>query len=116
MIQVIRTVGTDRIVDEFVLKFTHTTAIDWMLPSTPAIERTVEVPIMAIVQFLGEKLVHEHIYWDQAPVPLPIGLREANGLPGSGAEQAREIVDKTLPGQPADAKCMTTIPTSRLGR
>jgi len=30
-----RTVGSDTLVDEFILKFTHTTEIDWMLPGIP---------------------------------------------------------------------------------
>jgi carboxymethylenebutenolidase len=97
MIPVSRTVGIDRIVDEFVLRFTHTTQIDWMLPGVAATGRPVEVPMVAIVQFQGDKLVHEHIYWDQASVLVQIGLLDASGLPIAGVEQARKVVDKTLP-------------------
>jgi len=32
MLNVSRTVGEDQIVDELVIKFTHTTVIDWLLP------------------------------------------------------------------------------------
>jgi hypothetical protein len=46
--------------------FTHTSEIDWMLPGVPPTGRKVEVPLIAIVQFRDGKLVHEHIYWDQA--------------------------------------------------
>ncbi len=97
MIPVSRTVGMDRIVDEFVLRFTHTTQIHWMLPGVAPTGRPVEVPMIALVQFQGEKLVHEHIYWDQASVLVQIGLLNANGLPVVGAEQAHKVLDKTRP-------------------
>jgi carboxymethylenebutenolidase len=97
MIPVSRTVGAESVVDEFVLRFTHTTEIDWMLPGVAPTGRTVEIPMVAIVQFQGDKLVHEHIYWDQASVLVQIGLLDAKGLPVAGVEQARKVIDKTLP-------------------
>ena len=57
----------------------------------------MEVPLVAIVQFDGEKLVHEHIYWDQASVLVQVGLLEAEGLPVAGAETARKVLDPSLP-------------------
>jgi carboxymethylenebutenolidase len=92
-----RTIGADRIVDEFVVHFTHTTEIDWMLPGIAPTGREVSVPTVAIVQFEGDKLVHEHIYWDQASVLVQIGILDPKGLPIVGAEAARKVVDKTLP-------------------
>ena len=92
-----RTVGADRIVDEFIVRFTHTTQVDWMLPRVAPTGRKVEVPMVAIVQFQGDKLVHEHIYWDQASVLVQIGLLDMVGLPVSGAQQAHKVRDKTLP-------------------
>ena len=55
---------------------------------------------MAIVQFQGDKLVHEHIYWDQASVLVQIGKLDPQGLPVAGAETARKVIDKTLPSNP----------------
>lgn len=92
-----RTIGADRIVDEFVVHFTHTTEIDWMLPGIPPTGREVSVPTVAIVQFQGDKLVHEHIYWDQASVLVQIGKLDPKGLPIAGPETARKAMDKTLP-------------------
>jgi len=97
MTPVSRTVGTNSIVDEFVLSFTHTTEIDWMLPGVAPTGRSVQIPMIAIVQFEGDKLEHEHIYWDQASVLVQIGLLDSRGLPVVGAEQARKVMDKTLP-------------------
>lgn len=92
-----RTVGADRVVDEMLFRFTHTSAVDWMLPGVAPTGRPVEVALVAIVQFQDGKLVHEHIYWDQASVLVQIGLLDPNGLPVAGAEAAYKVVDKTLP-------------------
>ena len=92
-----RTIGVDRLVDEFVVHFTHTTEIDWMLPGIAPTGREVSVPTVAVVQFQDGKLVHENIYWDQASVLAQIGLLDPSGLPVTGAEAARKVVDKTLP-------------------
>jgi len=58
-----RTVGSDRIVDEMVVKFRHDTRIDWMLPGVAPTNQLVEVALVSIVCIRGGKLYHEHIYW-----------------------------------------------------
>jgi carboxymethylenebutenolidase len=82
-----RTVGTDSIVDEMVVKFTHTCVIDFLLPGIPPTGRRVEMPIVVVAQFRDGKLASEHIYWDQDPAGLPI----------AGVEIARKVLDRTLP-------------------
>src|SRR5437868_3476476 len=44
LIPISRTVGTDCVVDEFIVHFTHTTEVDWLLPGVPPTGRVVEVP------------------------------------------------------------------------
>ena len=95
-----RTVGVDRLVDEFIFKFTHDIVMDWMLPGIPPTHKRVEVPFVVIVQFEGDKLAHEHIYWDQATVLAQLGLLEPGNLPISGVAQAAKVVDPQLPKQP----------------
>src|SRR5205814_3602778 len=68
MTPVSRTIGTDQLVDEMVIKFTHTIEMDWMLPGIPPTGRRGEVPLVVILRFRDRKLVHENIYWDQAAV------------------------------------------------
>jgi carboxymethylenebutenolidase len=97
MTPVSRTVGADRVVDEMVVRFTHTTAIDWMLPGIAPTGRVVEIPLVAIVQFRDGKVAHEHIYWDQASVLVQIGLLDPRNLPVAGAETARKVLDPSLP-------------------
>lgn len=92
-----RTVGTNTIVDEFIVRFTHTTEMDWLLPGVPATGRTVEIPTVAIVHFEGDKVAHEHIYWDQATVLVQLGLLNSTGLPVAGVETARKVLDRTQP-------------------
>ncbi len=92
-----RTVGADRVIDEMVVRFTHTTAIDWMLPGIAPTGRVVEIPLVAIVQFRDGKVAHEHIYWDQASVLVQIGLLDSKDLPVAGAETARKVLDPSLP-------------------
>jgi carboxymethylenebutenolidase len=50
-----------------------------------------------VVHFRGDKLVHEHIYWDQASVLVQIGKLDPADLPVAGAETARKVLDNTQP-------------------
>jgi carboxymethylenebutenolidase len=97
LVPISRTVGADRLVDEFVVSFTHDVEIDWMLPGVPPTGKYVEVPTVAIVNFRGEQLYHEHIYWDQASVLVQIGLLDSAGLPVAGVESAKKLLDETRP-------------------
>ena len=97
LIPISRTVGADRVVDEMLFCFTHDIEIDWMLPGLAPTGRYVEVPLVAIVCFRGDKLYNEHIYWDQASVLVQIGALDPKGLPVAGVETAKKLVDETLP-------------------
>ena len=97
MTPVSRTIGTDQLVDEMVISFTHTIEMDWMLPGIPPTGRPVEVPLVVIVRFRDGKLAHEHIYWDQASVLVQLGLLDSAKLPAAGVESARKVLDPTMP-------------------
>jgi carboxymethylenebutenolidase len=97
MIPVSRTIGENQLVDEMIFKFTHTIAMDWMLPGVAPTGKRVEIPLVAIVQFKGDKLAHEHIYWDQASVLVQIGLLDPAQLPVAGVETAHKVLDPGLP-------------------
>lgn len=97
MIPVSRTVGEDQLVDEMVIRFTHTIRMDWLLPGVAPTGKRVEVPLVAIIRFRDGKLAHEHIYWDQASVLVQIGLIDPAKLPVAGVESARKVLDPTLP-------------------
>lgn len=92
-----RTVGASQVVDEVLFSFTHTTEIPWMLPGIKPTGKRVEVPLIAIINFRGDKLYHEHIYWDQASVLTQLGLLDPERLPVVGVEQSKKLLDETLP-------------------
>jgi carboxymethylenebutenolidase len=85
------------VVDEFLLCFTHDIEIDFLLPGIAPTGKYVEIPTVAIVQFRGGKLVHEHIHWDQATALVQLGLLDPENLPTAGRETAEKLVDETRP-------------------
>lgn len=97
MVPISRTVGPDRLVDEFIMCFTHSEEIDYMLPGIAATGRYVELPMVIVASFRGDKVYNEHIYWDQATVLVQIGMLDPTGLPVTGAEQAQKLRDKDYP-------------------
>ncbi len=97
LVPISRTIGADRIVDELLFCFTHDREIDWMLPGVKPTGKYVEVPLVAIINFRGDKLYNEHIYWDQASVLVQIGLLDPKLHPVSGIEQAKKLLDPSIP-------------------
>jgi len=97
MTPVSRTIGVDRVVDEMVFEFTHTSKMDWMLPGVEPTGKHVKVALVVIVHFRDGKLAHEHIYWDQASVLAQLGLIDASKLPVAGVESAEKVLNPSLP-------------------
>ena len=69
-----RTIGKDQVVDELIISFTHDIEIPAMIPGIPPTGKYIELPIVVIMKFKGNKIAHEHIYWDQASLLKQIGL------------------------------------------
>jgi carboxymethylenebutenolidase len=97
MLPISRTIGTDQVVDEMVVKFTHTIRMDWMLPGIAPTGKSVEIAMVAVVRFRDSKLAHEHIYWDQASVLVQLGLLDDRSLPVAGRETASKALNPRLP-------------------
>ncbi|KAJ5585765.1 LEA domain protein [Penicillium hetheringtonii] len=110
-----RTVGIDRVVDEFIYKFTHDMQIDWLFPGIPPTGRKAEIPFTAVVNVRGDRLYHEHIAWDQMTALVQVGLmpeylpwthpvpsdmqvdaqaKLVYRVPGAGRETAEKMRDK----------------------
>jgi len=87
-----RTVSENRVIDEFVLEFTHDIEMPWMLPGVAATGRHVRIATVVVMGFEGDKVAFEHIYWDQASVLAQVGLLARGELPVSGAEQADRLL------------------------
>ncbi|KAB8268090.1 LEA domain protein [Aspergillus minisclerotigenes] len=110
-----RTIGIDRICDEFIMELTHKQTIDWLLPGIPPTGKELRIPFVAIVNIRGDRLYHEHIMWDQASalaqcgllpeyLPFPYPVCDANQttqnklfeyhLPVAGVDTAVKMMDK----------------------
>jgi carboxymethylenebutenolidase len=96
MVTVSRTIGQGRVVDELIARFTHSIRMDWLLPGIPPTGQRVELPFVVIVQFEGDKVAHEHLYWDQASVLVQVGLLDRT-LPVRGGEIAAQVLNPTQP-------------------
>ncbi len=97
IIPVSRTIGHDRLVDELVIKFTHTLQMDWLLPGVPPTNKPVEVATMTVVQFQDGKMASERIYYDQASILVQVGLLDPGKLPVAGLATARKVLDDQEP-------------------
>ncbi|KAI1392634.1 uncharacterized protein F4822DRAFT_136043 [Hypoxylon trugodes] len=117
-----RTVGIDRVVDEFLFKATHDRMIDWLAPGVPATGKHISVPFTSVVNIRGDRLYHEHINWDQAtllkqlgllpdylPFPYPVAGEESAApdtrfeyrLPVAGVESAQKLDNQSSVGSNA---------------
>ena len=74
MTPVNRIVGDGQLVDELHLTFTHSKPMPWFLPNVPPTARKIAVDIVVVVQFRGDKLACERIYWDHSAVLRQAGL------------------------------------------
>jgi carboxymethylenebutenolidase len=69
-----RVVGNGQLVDELHATFTHSKPMNWLLPKVPPTNRKVDIDIVVVVQFRGDKLACERVYWDHATVLRQVGL------------------------------------------
>jgi carboxymethylenebutenolidase len=90
-------VSPERVVDEFVLEFTHDREIPFMLPGIAPTGRKVRIPTVVVMGFSDGKVAYEHIYWDQASVLVQIGLLDPAALPVFDAEQADRLLELADP-------------------
>jgi carboxymethylenebutenolidase len=91
-----RSVAQNRVIDEFILRLTHTVQMDWFAPGIASTGRRLMVPHVGIVAFEGGRIGSEHIYWDQATVLLQLGILEGE-RPVLGTAQAGRLLDPNAP-------------------
>ncbi len=96
-IPISRTVDGERLVDELVIRFTHTEAIGHLLPGVAPTGRRVEMALVVIVGVRDGKVAYEHIYWDQAGLLVQLGLLDPSGLP-VGLDTASRLLAATDKG------------------
>jgi carboxymethylenebutenolidase len=91
------TLGPDRLVVESYTKFRHDAVIDRYFPNIEPTGKEVEIATVIIVKFRGDKVCHEHLYWDQGSALKQIGALDVGDLPIAGPEAARKVLDETHP-------------------
>jgi carboxymethylenebutenolidase len=91
-----RSVGQGRLVDEFILRLTHTVRMDWFAPGVEPTGRRLAVRHVAVIAFEDGLIASEHIYWDQATVLVQMGVLEGR-LPVMGADQGDRLLDADAP-------------------
>jgi carboxymethylenebutenolidase len=102
LVSLSQTFGSDRLVEEFVVRFTHTIDMNWMLPGVSATGRKVEFALVGIIGFRGGKVAHEHIYWDQATVLSQLGVRDSR-VAAAGVGSAARLLKVSGAGASAMA-------------
>ena len=90
-ISISRTMDQERLVDELVIRFTHSQAIGHLLPGVAPTGRRVEMALVVIVGVKEGKVAYEHIYWDQAGLLAQLGLLDPTGLPVDSQTAGRLI-------------------------
>ena len=72
MTPVNRVVGDGQLVDELHVTFSPT--VNWFLPNVSPTDKKIAVDFVVVVQFRGDKLACERIYWDHTAVLRQGGL------------------------------------------
>ena len=93
------TIGSNRIVRELILTFTHSVAMDWLLPGLAPTGKRVEIPLIIIFTFQGEKVASERQYWDQASMLMQLGVLDPGGLPITGTQSVQKLRQLTQAGE-----------------
>ena len=93
------TIGSNRIVRELILTFTHSVAMDWLLPGLAPTGKRVEIPLIIIFTFQGEKVASDRMYWDQASMLMQLGVLDPGGLPITGTQSVQKLRQLTKAGE-----------------
>jgi carboxymethylenebutenolidase len=86
-----QTVGDNRLVEEMIMRFTHSTEMDWILPGLQPTERRAEFVLAGVIQFEGGKIAHEHLYWDRATLLSQMGVLD-HPLAVGGVDSAQRLL------------------------
>ncbi|KAK9482105.1 hypothetical protein V1527DRAFT_522261 [Lipomyces starkeyi] len=104
-----RTVGIDRVIDEFIFSFTHTKEIDSLIPGIPPTGQQLRIPFTSIVNIRGDRLYHDRptlqlgLMPEYLPFPYPLpgdklpapGKRFEYRVPAAGVETALKLEDES---------------------
>lgn len=69
-----RFVGQGHVVEEVHISLTHSQPMEWFLPGVPPTHKKVEIDFVVVIEFRGDKIAAERIYWDHATVLRQVGI------------------------------------------
>jgi carboxymethylenebutenolidase len=78
---VARSIGDDFLVEEAIMRLTHSCEIPFLAPRVAPTGAVLEVPFVVIVTFHDGLMRSERLYWDQAAVLRQLRLIRQDGLP-----------------------------------
>ena len=76
-----RTVNNERIVEKLVIRCTHSTTMDHLLPGVKPTGKPLEIALVVIAGVKDDKISYEYIYWDQAALLAQLRMLDPSGLP-----------------------------------
>jgi carboxymethylenebutenolidase len=92
-----RTVGSDTVVDELLIRCTHSLVMDFWLPGLAPTGLPIVSATIAVVGFDHDRISFERIYWDQASLLAQLGVLDTGTAPILGDEQAAFLSDPNAP-------------------
>ncbi len=69
-----RIIGEGQLMEEQRVTFTHSKPMNWLLPNVLPTNKQVDIVFVLIVQFRGDRIASERVYWNHATVLQQVGL------------------------------------------
>ena len=91
------------VVAEYVVTFTHTLQMDWMLPGISPTGRRAELLLIVVMGFENGKIASEHVYWDAAALLFQLRVLDSAAVAagiGSAAKLLKCAAQRALPAEP----------------
>ncbi|EPZ36119.1 hypothetical protein O9G_005020 [Rozella allomycis CSF55] len=97
----------NQIVQEWVLKVDHKNGTKWLVPNVEATRKIINLALVFIVSYAGEKIDSLRVYWDQGTVVKQLGLLGndpkasiVNAAILDGQQSVRRVLNSTEPAHP----------------
>jgi carboxymethylenebutenolidase len=87
LISLSKVVGRARLVEEFVVRFTHTEEMPWLLPGLAPTHRRTEFVLMVLAGFEAAKVAYEQLLWDHSSLLYQLGVVDHSAA-GHGVRSA----------------------------
>ena len=86
----------DRVVDEFILNFTHDVAMEWLLPGVEPTGKQVKLPIVTVAQFEADSGIEvaQLLMTCTTSLHRPTRPESGGNPPGDGSDNGARYVDR----------------------